>query len=369
LWGKVIILFQIRLRGNMAETLPRSLLTPLRIRVLWALLRYPHLSASEIADVVQCRPSTVYTVMRTLSYHGALESIYMPSPDFLGVELIGLHLIPRSLLGRERERAHLLELLEGLPWVVHATMLDGGTILVSMTRDFAQLKKCIFTVRAFARRTGLWSPEDITTLIFPREASETAGLFSFHRAVEKLLFRPPPEEHRTEWRCSLSMEDLSWNDLTTLSGLLSFPSLSDSQLANLLKMGRRKVSRTRQKLLQEGAIRPLRVPKVSMLPVSSILLILARDPTLRRSGEMAELLRAIEGSSPFMSCWNHFGAFSISTTRGDEDTLRTLLAGLERGESGWISVSSTVPGRVENLRGPEFLPLLEELIRERFFGR
>lgn len=352
----------------MAETLPRSLLTPLRVRVLWALLRYPHLSATEISDMVQCRPSTVYTVMRTLSYHGALESIYMPSPDFLGVELIALHLIPRSLLGRAEERERLMELLEELPCVVHAMMFDGWSTFVSMSRDFAQLKRCILTIRAFARRSGLWSPKDISTLIFPRECSETAGLFSFHRAVEKLLFGPPFKEVQSEWRCSLSMEDLSWGDLTILSGLLRFPTLSDSQLANLMKVNRRRVSRTRQRLIQGGAIKPFRVPRVSMLPVSSVLLILASDPTLRRGSKMAGLVRAMEGASPFMCSWNHFGAFFISTTVGDEDSLRKTLTDL-KGEEGWLKVSSTPPGRVWSLRGPEFLPLVEELMRERFFGR
>ncbi|MCD6383168.1 MAG: helix-turn-helix transcriptional regulator [Thermoplasmata archaeon] len=361
----------------MEAGLPPSLLTPTRLRILWALLKYPEASDGEIAEITRTKPSTVYTVKRTLRYHQIFDETYIPCLDFLGIEFVSVHLLPSSNYSRRREVEALRNIVESLPHAVYSLRMDSYTSIISLHRDFQQFTYYRTLLKEALLKSDLWNIQTLQELIFPLNSSELMAYFTFHRALERSIRGlPESENHQEKRECSLKIEELSWNDCLVLLGILRFPTLKDSHISSLLKISRQRVARVRAHLWEGGALRKRRVLNIWRLPADVVFM--AGGTHLPRSEVERDLerrfLAVLKDLSLFFAVNTPFSTFLLGSLDSSEEMEETrdifvsLWNSLYTNDDSF-SLITTSPPNIIVFRNLDYFPLVEEIVREIFFYR
>ncbi len=234
------------------------------MKVIFGLTEDATRTDSEIADIYGLKKGTVASVRRRLLDSGAISYVNVPAFNKLGCELIGCHVgITEPSERSDTKVNHYLEFCLRTPQIFQG--LIGGTSVVFYTamRNATEYEEFVQGHTKFFAGNRRNSKAKLSSTIFPFALSRMTLVPNFssivHRHFQLDLPRPkspPPASSKVQ------TPDLSDTEKKTLVALVENPRFSDRQISSTVHLSRQAVTRIRNKLVDEGIMTTVCVPRL-----------------------------------------------------------------------------------------------------------
>lgn len=234
------------------------------MKVIFGLTENASRTDAQIADMYGLKKGTVASVRRRLLDAGAISYVNVPAFNKLGCELICYHVGTTEPSERSDSKVnHYLEFCARSPQIFQG--LIGGTSVAFYTvlRNATEYEKFVQEHAKFFSGSRRNSKAKLSSTVFPFTLSKTTLVPTFaaivHRHFQLDLPRP---------KCSMpsgadvETPDLSDTEKKTLVAMIENPKMSDRQISSLVRLSRQAVTRIRNKLVDDGIMTLVCVPRL-----------------------------------------------------------------------------------------------------------
>lgn len=234
------------------------------MKVIFGLTEDASRTDAEIADAYGLKKGTVASIRRRMLDAGAITYVNVPAFNKLGCELIGYHVGTTEPSERADTKVNnYLEFCTRSPQIFQG--LIGGTSVVFYTalRNATEYEAFVQSHTTFFSGGRRNSRAKLRSIVFPFELSRSNLVPNFASIVHRhfKLDVPPPKSHIPS-SYSVETPDLSETETKTLVTMVENPRMSDRQLASIVRVSRQAVTRIRNKLVEEGIITTVCIPRL-----------------------------------------------------------------------------------------------------------
>jgi len=234
------------------------------MKVIFGLTEDATRTDSEIADMYGLKKGTVASVRRRLLDAGAISYVNVPAFNKLGCELIGCHVgITEPSERSDTKVNHYLEFCLRTPQIFQG--LIGGTSVVFYTamRNATEYEEFVQGHTKFFAGNRRNSKAKLSSTIFPFALSRMTLVPNFSSIVHRhfQLDLPHPKSPAPA-SSQVQTPDLSDTERKTLVALVENPRFSDRQISSTVHLSRQAVTRIRNKLVDEGIMTTVCVPRL-----------------------------------------------------------------------------------------------------------
>jgi len=218
----------------------------------------------QIADMFNLKKGTVASIRRRLLDAGAISYANVPAFNKLGCELIGYHLGATEPSDRSDAKVnHYIEFCNRSPQVFQG--LIGGTSIVFFTalRNVTEFEEFVQGHNKFFSGNRRSSRAKLSSTVFPFALSKGNMAPNFAAIVHRHfnLDVPYPKTPMPEGN-EVETPDLSDTEKRTMVAMVENPRMSDRQVSSTIRLSRQAVTRIRNKLLDEGYIKLVCLPRL-----------------------------------------------------------------------------------------------------------
>lgn len=219
---------------------------------------------AQIADLFGLKKGTVAAARRRLLDAGAIDFVNVPAFNKLGCELLAVHIGTTEAIERADTRVnHYLDFCAQRPELFHG--LIGGTSVVMFTvlRNATELDVFVQAHNRFFSGPRRPSKARLSTIIFPFALSKITMVPNFAPVVHRYFqLEVPPPRPVYPSLTEVSEPDLSPTERACMVALVEHPRASDREIGAIVKLSRQAVTRTRNKLQEEGLVIPACIPRL-----------------------------------------------------------------------------------------------------------
>jgi DNA-binding Lrp family transcriptional regulator len=237
---------------------------PSEMKVIFGLTEGATRTDSEIADMYGLKKGTVASIRRRLLDAGAISYVNVPAFSKLGCEIIGCHVGTTEPSERTDTKVnHYLEFCTRTPQIFQG--LIGGTSVVFYTalRNATEYEEFVQGHTKFFAGNKRNSKAKLSSTVFPFALSRMTLVPNFSSIVHKhfQLDLPRPKSSAPE-SSQVQTPDLSDTEKNTLVAMVENPRLSDREISSKVHLSRQAVTRIRNKLVDEGIMTTVCVPRL-----------------------------------------------------------------------------------------------------------
>ncbi len=239
--------------------------------VLYYLVRYPDLSDKEVQARIDMKQSTYSTIKKKLWNEGYYYTSYTPMLNNLGSELMVVWYVTMNRKTNPEERLAITRnKLVAAADIFTIVSESHQAVMLSISKNMAEHTRIsdrlvhLYEVHDFL--------EDISYVYFPFEVSALISFFDFAPLLNRIFKIEPMENFNEEMRGSpksqkAGVRHVELNELerNVYSGLVRFPELSDSALAEKIGCSRQVFTRLKNRFLMEGQLRKQRMISLEKL--------------------------------------------------------------------------------------------------------
>lgn len=219
---------------------------------------------AEIADMYDMKKGTVSSARRRLLDAGAMFFAYVPAFNKLGCELVACHMGATDPAVRSEEKAnHYMEFCNRTPQVFFAMIGGNHIVMYSAFRNATELE--MFTQRHNAFFTGLKRPSKakLTSIVFLYSLSRITPVPQFAPLVHSYFQLDVPKPKPVPLSpASVDPVELNESEKRALVAMVKNPDASDKEIASLLHLSRQAITRIRAKLMDEGVLTKVCIPRL-----------------------------------------------------------------------------------------------------------
>ncbi|MBU1157969.1 MAG: winged helix-turn-helix domain-containing protein [Candidatus Thermoplasmatota archaeon] len=219
---------------------------------------------SEIADLYGLNKGTVASVRRRMLDAGAIYYANVPAFNKLGCEMIGFHTGTTDPgVASDLKAGHYLDFCESAPQMFFSMIGGGNVAFYTAFCDATELEGFIQKHNSFFTGQRRSSKAKLDTVMFPYRMSRGTYTTNFAPTVHRFfqLEVPQPKSQVTK-RHDVTSPDLSDTAKRTLIAMVENPNASDREMAEKVKLSRQAVTRIRNKLVDEGYVTKVCVPRL-----------------------------------------------------------------------------------------------------------
>lgn len=234
------------------------------MKVIFGLTEDAQRTDAEIADLYGLKKGTVASIRRRMLDAGAISYVCVPAFNKLGCELVGYHVGTTEPSERaDTKVSHYLEFCAKSPQVFQG--LIGGTSVVFYTflRNATEFEAFVQSHSTHFSGNRRNSRAKLSNTVFPFALSRVAEVPNFAAIVHRhFKLDVPPPKSRMPRRVEVETPDLSETERKTLIAMVENPRMSDRQLSSIVRLSRQAVTRTRNKLMDEGYVKTVCIPRL-----------------------------------------------------------------------------------------------------------
>ena len=219
---------------------------------------------AQIADIYNLKKGTVASIRRRLLDAGAITFVNVPAFNKLGCEMIGFHMGTAEPTERVDARANnYIEFSNKTPQLFHG--LTGGNSVVFYTalKNATEYDAIVQNHNKFFSGPRRESKARMVSSVFPFALTKVNLVPNFAPIVHRFFqLDVPPPKCSAPVSAEVESPDLSKTEQTTLVALVENPRASDREIAAIVGLSRQAITRTRNKLLEDGICNPVCLPRL-----------------------------------------------------------------------------------------------------------
>lgn len=237
-------------------------------KVLYGITRYPAVTDSELADIIDVKLSTLTSIKRRLSDHGYYRTLMIPFVNRLGCELLAIIYMQFNPVIPLRER---IETTKRTIEVFDEIFFSIGEEEKGFSMSLSQNYTIIGRINEIRTETfgslGLLEKEYPHEVIFPFETSHIYRFFDFAPILQQLFsIKDNYENHSpNDLFSDVTPMDLTIKEKKVYSTLVEHPTATTQQIGDQVGLSRHTVARMKNQFFDNGLLKLLTLPDLQKL--------------------------------------------------------------------------------------------------------
>jgi len=238
-------------------------------KVLHGLVRYPHLTDKQLANLLRMKHSTVTTIRNRLHKNNFFRTIYIPNLEYLGSKILAVIYTSFSPLIPLDERIQITgETIEVFDEIFFSVGEQEKGFSISLAEDYATIGKINdIRTQTFGVR-GLLEESYPNIVLFPFEISKIYRFFDFAPLFHQEFQLSPSdtiENQSYRYIAPKQIIKFSETEKNVYSAIIRFPELSTNEIGTKLGISRHTVSRLKRRFEQDFLLRKMYLPNLKKL--------------------------------------------------------------------------------------------------------
>lgn len=245
----------------------RTPLTENEQKVLYGLVKYPHLNDSELHDEIKVKLSTLTSIKRRLHHEGYFRTMLVPMINHFGCELLAtIYTEFNPVIPLEQRVATTKRTIEVFDEIFFSVGEQEKGFSVSLSKNYTNIGRINDIRTETFGQVGLLEKEYPNEVIFPFETSTIGRFFDFSRVIHHYFFDTTPDDIGLgEWFTTVGYNCLTPREQCVYAALVEHPEHTTQQIGDLVGLSRHTVSRMKKDFFEKGYLRMLRLPSMSRL--------------------------------------------------------------------------------------------------------
>jgi len=239
--------------------------------VLYGLVKYPLLNDRELADKLKLKMTTVTAIKNRLKRNEYYSTVRVPILRPHEIELFTVILIKFSANIPENDLVKKLDpLIENIPEFFYGGLEGGSAFGLGFAQNYSELTKTIEQLSKSVRGEGYVEnvvPPMKHLAIFPLKNAVFFNFFDFSSIIKnnyKIKIKDEPEDKLQSLPKPKDM-NLTTIEKRVLYGLVNYPELPDSKIADKINVTRQVISKLKKMFEEEGLIKTIKIPDLEKL--------------------------------------------------------------------------------------------------------
>ncbi|MBD3388969.1 MAG: hypothetical protein GF416_07780 [Candidatus Altiarchaeales archaeon] len=232
--------------------------------VLYGLVRWPGFSDLELGDRLGLGRSTVTVIRKRLQDKGLYRGFYVPDFRRVGCEL--LTILYGEFAGTAKGGVDVLKesIRDGVSTVFYMVNSGGQHLSLGAAGSLTHVREHIINHHRIHHESGYLTDKRHNYVFFPLKLTQIPRFFDY----APLLADHFNLEHERD-DCEFKVEDGGWRpsgrELNTMRSLVDHPDTTDERVAAHAGVSRQTVNTLRNRFLDRGLLKPVRIPDVRKL--------------------------------------------------------------------------------------------------------
>ncbi len=254
----------------MADTMIHGRLNKNEKLVLYGLIKYPLFNDRELSEKIRLKMTTVTAIKNRLKKNNYYYTVRIPVLQNLGCELLMTSFIHFNPLKTVKDviKVHQDQLEIECPELVYSSMDSNEGLYLGIGKNFTEIYKSIENMERVYRENDFIEDIRPSYFFFPFEYSKIHNFFDFAPIIKHTFGVSIKGEDE-----NLIPKEIPKTDITKLSnvekrvlfGLIKYPDIPDSKIAENISVTRQVVSKLKKSFEVDGILRTIRIPNLKKL--------------------------------------------------------------------------------------------------------
>ncbi len=238
--------------------------------VLYGLVKYPLFNDRELSEKIKLKMTTVTAIKNRLKKNGYYHTVRIPVLQNLGCEILMatlLNLEPvktDEIMNKSKEQT----IGENVPEIIYSIIDSEVGFCIGISKNFSELFNGIINLEKVFRDNGINYSSMPSYYFFPFKFSKIYNFFDYAPILKYTFNVSVKGEEKDDEIAELPIRDLtklSNVEKRVLMGLIKYPDLPDSKIADIIDVTRQVVSKLKKNFETEGIIKTLKIPNLKKL--------------------------------------------------------------------------------------------------------
>jgi DNA-binding MarR family transcriptional regulator len=236
-------------------------------KVLYGITRYPTVTDSELADIIDVKLSTLTSIKRRLANHGYYRTLMIPLVNRLGCELLAIIYMQFNPVIPLRERVETTKkTIEVFDEIFFSVGEEEKGFSMSLSQNYTNIGRINEIRTETFGRLGLLEKEYPHEVIFPFETSHIHRFFDFAPILQQLFNIDDHEKHTpTDHFSNVTLMELTSKEKKVYNALVEHPTATTQQIGDQVDLSRHTVARMKNQFFDTGLLQVLTLPDLQKL--------------------------------------------------------------------------------------------------------
>ncbi len=237
--------------------------------VLYGLIKHPLLNDRELSEKIKLKMTTVTAIKNRLKSNKYYYILRIPVLQNLGCELLMTSFIQYNPVKTEEERIETYNesFNDKLPEIVYSHTESDLGFSLGIAKNFTDMHQAIENIERVYREKDMIETTQQAYYFFPFENSLIFNFFDFAPII-KTTYNVKIKGEEDTFPSEIPRTDLtklSNIEKRVLYGLIKYPDIPDSKIAEKINVTRQVVSKLKKSFETEGILKTLKIPNLKKL--------------------------------------------------------------------------------------------------------
>ena len=237
-------------------------------KVLYGITRYPAVTDSDLADIIDVKLSTLTSIKRRLTDNGYYRTLMIPLVNRLGCELLAVIYMQFNPVIPLPERIETTKkTIEVFDEIFFSVGEEEQGFSMSLSQNYTNIGRINEIRTETFGRLGLLEKEYPHEVIFPFATSHIHRFFDF-APILKQLFTIEDDRKKQPSKdlfCNLTPVDFTAKEKNVYNALVEHPTATTQQIGDLVGLSRHTVARLKNHFFDSGLLQLLTLPDLQKL--------------------------------------------------------------------------------------------------------
>jgi DNA-binding MarR family transcriptional regulator len=237
-------------------------------KVLYGITRYPSVTDSELADIIDVKLSTLTSIKRRLADNGYYRTLMIPLVNRLGCELLAVIYMQFNPVIPLRERVETTKkTIEVFDEIFFSVGEEEKGFSMSLSQNYTNIGRINEIRTETFGRLGLLEKEYPHEVIFPFETSHIHRFFDFGPILKQLFtIEDDRKKHSSKDLFSnVTLMDFTTKEKKVYNALVEHPTATTQQIGEHVGLSRHTVARMKNQFFESGLLQLLTLPNMQKL--------------------------------------------------------------------------------------------------------
>jgi DNA-binding MarR family transcriptional regulator len=238
--------------------------------VLYGLIKYPLYNDRELSDKIRLKMTTVTAIKNRLKKNNYYYTARIPVLQNLGCELLMASFMNFNALKSDKDliKVHKNNLENDCPEVVYSSMEADAGFYLGIGKNYSEMHSAIESVERVYRENDFIENKSPSYFFFPFEYSKIQNFFDFAPIIKHTFgvsIKGDDDDMMPAEIPKTDITKLSNVEKRVLYGLIKYPDIPDSKIAENIAVTRQVVSKLKKSFEVDGLLKTLRIPNLRKL--------------------------------------------------------------------------------------------------------
>jgi DNA-binding MarR family transcriptional regulator len=238
--------------------------------VLYGLIKHPLFNDRELSEKIRLKMTTVTAIKNRLKKNNYYYTVRIPVLQNLGCEILMTSFMNFNPLKTEKDliKVHKDQLEKECPEIVYSSMETNVGFYLGIGKNYTEIHRSIENMERVYRENDFIEDGTPSYFFFPFEYSKIQNFFDFAPIIKHTFGVAIKGEENDVGPVEIPKTDLtklSNVEKRVLYGLIRYPDIPDSKIAENIQVTRQVVSKLKKSFETDGILKTLKIPNLKQL--------------------------------------------------------------------------------------------------------